>query len=169
MRLSTQSVLASSRRYLDLIGGKPMSESEMHAFIGETVDSYEKHVNRGFISYRKSVTEAGQFAALEWAGRQRAPAPLVATVAADTPFFPDDLVAKLASAVRRDDAELASQRARAQIPQIVPVDQHLQYPHSPFDYTASYLASYCAKYSANYSATAFLLWRYAPFSDLVDT
>jgi putrescine aminotransferase len=68
MRLSTQAVLASSRRYLDLIGGKPMSESEMHAFIGETVDSYEKHVNRGFITYRKSVTEAGQFAALEWTG-----------------------------------------------------------------------------------------------------
>ena len=59
MRLSTQAVLASSRRYLDLIGGKPMSESEMHAFIGETVDSYEKHVNRGFISYRKSVEWAG--------------------------------------------------------------------------------------------------------------
>ena len=68
MRLSTPAVLASSRRYLDLIGGKPMSESEMHAFIGETVDSYEKHVNRGFITYRKSVTEAGQFAALEWSG-----------------------------------------------------------------------------------------------------
>jgi putrescine aminotransferase len=68
MRLSNQAVLASSRRYLDLIGGKPMSESEMHAFITETVDSYEKHVNRGFITYRKSVTEAGQFAALEWTG-----------------------------------------------------------------------------------------------------
>ena len=68
MRLPNQAVLVSSRRYLDLIGSKPMSESEMHAFIGETVDSYEKHVNRGFITYRKSVTEAGQFAALEWAG-----------------------------------------------------------------------------------------------------
>ena len=68
MRLSNQAVLASSRRYLDLIGGKPMSESEMHAFICETVDSYKKHVNRGFINYRKSVTEAGQFAALEWSG-----------------------------------------------------------------------------------------------------
>jgi putrescine aminotransferase len=45
-----------------------MSEAEMHAFISETVDSYEKHVNRGFITYRKSVTEAGQFAALEWTG-----------------------------------------------------------------------------------------------------
>jgi putrescine aminotransferase len=68
MRLSNQAVLASSRRYLDLIGGKRMSEPEMHAFITETVDSYEKHVNRGFITYRKSVTEAGQFAALEWSG-----------------------------------------------------------------------------------------------------
>ncbi len=69
MRMSTQATLASAKRYLDLIGGKPMNESEMHAFILETVNSYEKHVNRGFISYRKSVTEAGQFAALEWTGR----------------------------------------------------------------------------------------------------
>jgi putrescine aminotransferase len=53
---------------LDLIGGKPMSDSEKRAFIAETVEAYENHVNRGFISYRKSVTEAGQFAALEWSG-----------------------------------------------------------------------------------------------------
>ena len=58
MRLSNQAVLAASKRYLDLIGGKPMNEAEMHAFIGETVESYEKHVNRGFISYRKSVLGA---------------------------------------------------------------------------------------------------------------
>jgi len=68
MRCSTKDVLASAHRYLDLIGGKAMSQSEMHTFISETVDSYEKYVNRGFIGYRKSVTEAGQFAALEWAG-----------------------------------------------------------------------------------------------------
>jgi putrescine aminotransferase len=68
MRLPTDKVLESSNRYLDLIAGKPMSEAESHAFINETVDAYEKHVNRGFITYRKSVTEAGQFAALEWSG-----------------------------------------------------------------------------------------------------
>jgi putrescine aminotransferase len=68
MRLPTDKVLESSNRYLDLIGGKPMTEAESHAFINETVDAYEKHVNRGFITYRKSVTEAGQFAALEWSG-----------------------------------------------------------------------------------------------------
>jgi putrescine aminotransferase len=68
MRQSTTDTLQLSRRYLDLIGGQPMSLAEKQAFIAETVDAYEKHVNRGFISYRKSVTEAGQFAALEWSG-----------------------------------------------------------------------------------------------------
>ena len=68
MRLSTTSTLKLSRHYLDLIGGMTMSEAEKRAFISETVESYEKHVNRGFISYRKSVTEAGEFAALEWSG-----------------------------------------------------------------------------------------------------
>jgi putrescine aminotransferase len=57
-----------TRRYLDLIAGEEMSTTEKQAFIAETVDSYERYYNRGFISYRKSVTEAGQFAALEWSG-----------------------------------------------------------------------------------------------------
>lgn len=69
MRQSTSETLQISRRYLDLIGGQPMSLAEKQAFIAETIDAYEKHVNRGFISYRKSVTEAGQFAALEWRGQ----------------------------------------------------------------------------------------------------
>lgn len=68
MRQSKAESLRLSRRYLELIGGKGMSLVEKQAFIAETVEAYEKHVNRGFISYRKSVTEAGQFAALEWSG-----------------------------------------------------------------------------------------------------
>jgi putrescine aminotransferase len=69
VRQSTSETLRISRRYLDLIGGQPMSLAEKQAFVAETIDAYEKHVNRGFISYRKSVTEAGQFAALEWRGQ----------------------------------------------------------------------------------------------------
>ncbi len=46
-----------------------MSLEEKQAFIAETVQSYEHYVNRGFITYRKSVTQAGQFAALEWSGQ----------------------------------------------------------------------------------------------------
>ena len=68
MRLPNDEVLKQSSRYLELIGGKAMTTPEKEAFIAETVDSYEKFVNRGFLTYRKSVTEAGQFAALEWSG-----------------------------------------------------------------------------------------------------
>lgn len=68
MRLPDDDVLKISRRYLDLIGGREMSGGEKEAFITETVESYERHVNRGFLTYRKSVTQAGQFAALEWSG-----------------------------------------------------------------------------------------------------
>ena len=68
MRSPNAEVLALSQRYLDLISGREMSPAEKEAFIGETVDAYEKFINRGFLSYRKSVTQAGQFAALEWSG-----------------------------------------------------------------------------------------------------
>jgi len=68
LRLSTDEVLQQTRRYLDLIGGRHLSTAEKQSFIAETVESYERYYNRGFISYRKAVTEAGQFAALEWSG-----------------------------------------------------------------------------------------------------
>jgi putrescine aminotransferase len=69
LRLPNDDVLKLTRRYLDLIGGREMSAGEKETFIAETVDSYEKYVNRGFLTYRKSVTQAGQFAALEWSGQ----------------------------------------------------------------------------------------------------
>jgi putrescine aminotransferase len=69
LRLPDDAVLQQTRRYLDLIAGRELSLEEKQAFIAETVDSYEKHYNRGFVAYRKSVTQAGQFAALEWSGR----------------------------------------------------------------------------------------------------
>jgi putrescine aminotransferase len=68
LRLPNEQVLQHTQRYLDLIAGRELSTAEKQAFIAETVESYEKFYNRGFIGYRKSVTEAGQFAALEWSG-----------------------------------------------------------------------------------------------------
>jgi putrescine aminotransferase len=68
LRRPTPEVLKDLDRYLGLIGGRSMSTEEKHSFIAETVHSYEQYINRGFISYRKSVTQAGQFAALEWSG-----------------------------------------------------------------------------------------------------
>ena len=69
MRLPNEQVLQQTRRYLELIGGRELSREEQQSFIVETVDSYEKYYNRGFVTYRKSVTEAGQFAAIEWSGQ----------------------------------------------------------------------------------------------------
>jgi len=69
LRLSNTEVLQHTARYLELVGGREMSTEERQAFIAETVDSYERYYNRGFITYRKSVTQAGQFAALEWSGK----------------------------------------------------------------------------------------------------
>jgi putrescine aminotransferase len=69
MRLSNQEVLQYTRRYLELIGGRDLPLEAKQDLIAETVDSYEKYYNRGFITYRKAVTEAGQFAAIEWSGR----------------------------------------------------------------------------------------------------
>jgi putrescine aminotransferase len=68
LRLPNAEVLQHTSRYLELVAGREMSMEEKHAFIAETVDSYERYSNRGFITYRKSVTQAGQFAALEWSG-----------------------------------------------------------------------------------------------------
>jgi putrescine aminotransferase len=68
LRLPDDQVLEQTRRYLDLIAGRELSLDEKQAFIAETVDSYEKYYNRGFVAYRKSVTQAGQFAAIEWSG-----------------------------------------------------------------------------------------------------
>ena len=68
MRLSNSEVLRHTERYLELLSAGELSLEEKQAFIRETVENYTQHYNRGFITYRKSVTEAGQFAAIEWSG-----------------------------------------------------------------------------------------------------
>ncbi|MFW5488287.1 MAG: putrescine aminotransferase [Desulfovibrio sp.] len=35
----------------------------------ETVDNFRDHINKGFLEYRKSVTESGEFAVTEWTGQ----------------------------------------------------------------------------------------------------
>jgi len=68
LRVPTPEVLEHARRYLKLLEAPTLSLEEKQAFIAETVENYATYYNRGFISYRKSVTEAGQFAAIEWSG-----------------------------------------------------------------------------------------------------
>ncbi|MCH8183937.1 MAG: molybdenum cofactor guanylyltransferase MobA [Proteobacteria bacterium] len=50
---------------------------------------------------------AGVLSGLEWAATERPDVAYVATMPTDAPFFPGDLVGRLADALRRDGAELA--------------------------------------------------------------
>ena len=50
---------------------------------------------------------AGVLTGMEWARAHRADCPWIATLATDTPFFPDDLVGRMLSAVDEQGADLA--------------------------------------------------------------
>jgi putrescine aminotransferase len=68
LRLPNSDVLRHAEHYLHLLSVPNLTLEETHQLIQETVENYAEYYNRGFITYRKSVTEAGQFAALEWSG-----------------------------------------------------------------------------------------------------
>lgn len=55
---------------------------------------------------------AGILSALEWAALNRPEAQWIASFATDAPFFPADLVARLAAAVAREGADLACARTQ---------------------------------------------------------
>jgi putrescine aminotransferase len=69
LRLPNSEVLQHAEHYLNLLSATNLTLEESHALITETVQNYAEYYNRGFITYRKSVTEAGQYAALEWSGQ----------------------------------------------------------------------------------------------------
>src|SRR5579864_1788548 len=61
--------LNDSARYLDIVQKQQLGKSEAQWLIETTVNNFAKYYNSGFIEYRKSVAEAGDFAAVEWMGR----------------------------------------------------------------------------------------------------
>jgi putrescine aminotransferase len=54
------------KQVLDLIAKKEITKEEAAWITKETVDGFREHVNPGFLEYRKTVTQGGQFAAVEW-------------------------------------------------------------------------------------------------------
>ena len=58
-----------SGRWIDLIHKPQVDETEAKAIIEESKRNFAEHFNRGWLDYRKSVTEAGDWAAVEWIGR----------------------------------------------------------------------------------------------------
>lgn len=63
---SREEALADSAAMLDLIVGKTTPDPDLLA--ASTVADFDRHFTPGMVLYRKSVTEAGDFAALEWEG-----------------------------------------------------------------------------------------------------
>ena len=66
---SLDKAMATSRAYLDIIESKSLTRQQAEDLVRLTVRNFAGHYNPGFLEYRKSVTEGGDFAAVEWSGR----------------------------------------------------------------------------------------------------
>ncbi|HZM69170.1 MAG TPA: putrescine aminotransferase [Candidatus Cryosericum sp.] len=68
-RMSVDKVVKESQRWLEIIArpDRP-SPAQRKRIIKETVRSFSTYFNSGFLTYRKSVAEAAQYASIEWTG-----------------------------------------------------------------------------------------------------
>lgn len=68
MMQNLNEALAYSQRWLEIIRKSEVSYDEGIQIIEESKQNFAEHFNRGWLEYRKSVTEAGDWAATEWTG-----------------------------------------------------------------------------------------------------
>ena len=66
--MSRKKVIEESRRWLGIINAHKLNEYKRRKVVSDTVENFESYYNKGYLEYRKSVTEGGQFAAVEWSG-----------------------------------------------------------------------------------------------------
>lgn len=71
MKRDINVALSESKRMLNTILAESdhVALAERQKIARETVENFAGHINKGFLEYRKSVTEAGEFAATEWTGQ----------------------------------------------------------------------------------------------------
>jgi putrescine aminotransferase len=62
-------LIAESRRWLSIINAHKLNDYKRRKVVTDTLDNFRLYYNRGYLEYRKSVTQGGQFAAIEWSGR----------------------------------------------------------------------------------------------------
>jgi putrescine aminotransferase len=62
-------LIEESRRWLGIINAHKLNEYKRRKVVTDTLDNFKFYYNRGYLEYRKSVTEGGEYAAIEWAGR----------------------------------------------------------------------------------------------------
>ncbi len=69
MTYDYEDALDYSSRWLDLIQKNEFpTQEEAHKIIDESKSNFAEHYNRNWLEYRKSVTESGDWAAVEWSG-----------------------------------------------------------------------------------------------------
>lgn len=57
-----------SSKWLEIIAKSEVNEAEGKQIIEESLFNFAEHFNKGWLEYRKSVTEAGDWAVTEWTG-----------------------------------------------------------------------------------------------------
>ena len=60
--------LAYSQRWLEIIHKTEVAEADAKQIIDESKQNFADYFNKGWLEYKKSVTEAGDWAATEWTG-----------------------------------------------------------------------------------------------------
>jgi putrescine aminotransferase len=69
MAIDYEDALDYSARWMALIHRAEFpSQEEAYQIINESKENFAEHYNRNWLEYRKSVTEAGDWAAVEWSG-----------------------------------------------------------------------------------------------------
>ena len=68
MSKSHEEAIAFAQRWIDIIHKTEVTEEEAKTIIEESKYNFAEHFNRGWLDYRKSITEAGDWASVEWTG-----------------------------------------------------------------------------------------------------
>ncbi len=67
--MTRKELIAESRRWLSIINAHRLNDYKRRKIVTDTLDNFRLYYNRGYLEYRKSVTQGGEFAAIEWSGR----------------------------------------------------------------------------------------------------
>ncbi len=67
--MSRKKLIEESRRWLSIINTHKLNDYKRRKIVADTLDNFKFYYNRGYLEYRKSVTEGGEFASIEWSGQ----------------------------------------------------------------------------------------------------
>ncbi|MET0553613.1 MAG: hypothetical protein ABW221_11285, partial [Vicinamibacteria bacterium] len=57
-------LIAESKRWLSIINAHKLNDYKRRKIVTDTLDNFRLYYNKGYLEYRKSVTQGGEFAAI---------------------------------------------------------------------------------------------------------